>query len=101
MADLREQRLCIKFCFKLGRTAAETHHMLKKAFADNILGQIQTYDLYKRLKNDRTSTDDDDRISAFVGLQRTIRGGLGKACLGVERLTRDFQSTNLSGVVTI
>jgi hypothetical protein len=24
MADLREQRVCIKFCFKLGKTAAET-----------------------------------------------------------------------------
>jgi hypothetical protein len=28
MADLREQRVCIKFCFRLGKTAAETHGML-------------------------------------------------------------------------
>ncbi|PNF22065.1 hypothetical protein B7P43_G09729 [Cryptotermes secundus] len=35
--------------------------MLKKAFGDNSLGQTQTYDWYKRFKNGRTSTDDDDR----------------------------------------
>jgi hypothetical protein len=61
MADLREQRVCIKFCFKLGKTAAETHQMLKQAFGDKSLGQTQTYDWYKRFKNGRTSTDDDDR----------------------------------------
>ncbi|PNF14609.1 hypothetical protein B7P43_G12122 [Cryptotermes secundus] len=61
MADLREQRFCIKFCFKLGKTAAETHQMLKQAFDDKSLGQTQTYDWYKRFKNGRISTDDDDR----------------------------------------
>ncbi|PNF23921.1 hypothetical protein B7P43_G12846 [Cryptotermes secundus] len=35
--------------------------MLKQAFSDNSLGQTQTYDWYKRFKNGRTSTDDDDR----------------------------------------
>ncbi|PNF14868.1 hypothetical protein B7P43_G05157 [Cryptotermes secundus] len=50
----------MKFYFKLGKTAAETHQMLKQAFGDNSLGQTQTYDWYKRFKNGRTSTDDDD-----------------------------------------
>jgi hypothetical protein len=34
--------------------------MLKQAFGDNSVGQTQTYDWYKRLKNGQTSTDDDD-----------------------------------------
>ncbi|PNF38978.1 hypothetical protein B7P43_G06608 [Cryptotermes secundus] len=59
MADLREQRVCIKFCFKLGKTAAETHQMLKQALGENNLGQTQTSNWYKRFKNGRTSTDDD------------------------------------------
>jgi hypothetical protein len=42
MADLREQRVCIKFCFKLGKTSIEMHQMLKQAFGDNNLGQTQT-----------------------------------------------------------
>jgi hypothetical protein len=31
MADLREHRVCIKFCFKLGKTGAETHQILKQS----------------------------------------------------------------------
>ncbi|PNF42428.1 hypothetical protein B7P43_G10554 [Cryptotermes secundus] len=61
MADLREQLVCIKFCFKLGKTAAETHQMLKQAFGENSLAQTQIYKWYKRFKNGRTLTDDDDR----------------------------------------
>jgi hypothetical protein len=51
LADLREQRVCIKFCFKLGKTAAEKNQMLKQAFGDHSLGQPQTYNWYKRFKN--------------------------------------------------
>ncbi|PNF43266.1 hypothetical protein B7P43_G14892 [Cryptotermes secundus] len=57
MADLREQRACIKLYFKLGKTA----QMLKQAFGDNSLGHTQTCDWYKSFKNGRTSTDDDER----------------------------------------
>ncbi|PNF20610.1 hypothetical protein B7P43_G04271 [Cryptotermes secundus] len=51
MADLREQHVCIKFCFKLGKTATGTHQMLKQAFGENSLGQTQTYNWYKRFKD--------------------------------------------------
>ncbi|PNF27477.1 hypothetical protein B7P43_G08983 [Cryptotermes secundus] len=61
MADLREQRVCIKFCFKFLKTTADTHQMLKEAFGENSVGQTQTYDWCKRFKNGRTSTVDDDR----------------------------------------
>jgi hypothetical protein len=44
MTDLREQRVCIEFCFKVEKPAAEMHQMLKQAFGDNSLGQAQTYD---------------------------------------------------------
>jgi hypothetical protein len=27
MADLKEQRIYVKFCFRLGETASETHEM--------------------------------------------------------------------------
>jgi hypothetical protein len=39
--SVRQQRVCIKFCLQLGKTAAETHQMLKQAFGDNSLGQTQ------------------------------------------------------------
>ena len=37
MADLREQRACIKFCFKLGKTATECYEMLKTAFGEQAM----------------------------------------------------------------
>jgi hypothetical protein len=45
MVDLKEHSICVKFCFKLRKTASETHEMLKTAFSDNAVGRkhsIQT-----------------------------------------------------------
>jgi hypothetical protein len=51
MTDVEEQRICIKFCFKLGKMAVGTHKMLKEAFGDNALGLTQTNEWLKCLKN--------------------------------------------------
>jgi hypothetical protein len=61
MADLREQGICIKFSFKPRKLDVETRQMLKQASGDNSLGETQNYDWYKRIKNGRRSTVDDDR----------------------------------------
>ena len=34
IVDFREQSACIKFCFKLGKTATECYEMLKTAFGN-------------------------------------------------------------------
>jgi hypothetical protein len=39
---VKEQRIYIKLCIKLGKKAAETHKMLKEEFGDNSLRQMQT-----------------------------------------------------------
>jgi hypothetical protein len=35
MVDLKEQHTCVKFYFKLGKTALEMHEMLKTLPGDN------------------------------------------------------------------
>ena len=40
--DFRERRTCIKFCFKLGKTATECYEMLKTAFGEQATGRFQT-----------------------------------------------------------
>jgi hypothetical protein len=62
MVDMKEQRVCMKFCFKLGKSAAKTHQMLKQAFNDGTLSETQTYDSFNRFKNGQTS-DDNDKCS--------------------------------------
>jgi hypothetical protein len=44
MADHKEQRVCVKFCFLLRKTAAETVGMLRQAFNDDALGKSQAYE---------------------------------------------------------
>jgi hypothetical protein len=39
MADFKEQRICIKFCFKLKKTSVETQRMLVEAFGDNAMSR--------------------------------------------------------------
>jgi hypothetical protein len=60
MTDVKEQWICIKFCFKLGNTEAETHKMLKEAFGDTALGQKQTYNWFNHFKNGWISVDDEE-----------------------------------------
>jgi hypothetical protein len=35
MADLKEQCICVKFCFKLGKAASQMHERIKTALGDN------------------------------------------------------------------
>jgi len=61
MSDVMEQWICIKFCFKLSKMLSETHRMLKEAFGDNGLCQMQTYEWFKCFKNRWMSVDDEER----------------------------------------
>ena len=61
MADFKEQRICIKFCFSLKKPAAETHRMLQEDFGDNAMSQSETFLWYKCFKDGQTSVDDDER----------------------------------------
>ena len=56
MADNKEQRVCIKFCFLLGKSAAETVLMLQEA-----LSRIQVYEWYSRFKGGEMSCEDQPR----------------------------------------
>jgi hypothetical protein len=43
MADLREQRAAVKFCFLLGKTGTEILEMLKTAHKGNYLEKTQVF----------------------------------------------------------
>jgi hypothetical protein len=42
MSDFYEQRICVKFCVKLGKSFMETFEMLKTAFGNEALGWTET-----------------------------------------------------------
>ena len=60
MAEIDEQRLCIKFCVRLGKMGIETFEMLKQAFGDSCMSRSRTFESFGHFKNGRTSTANDD-----------------------------------------
>jgi hypothetical protein len=51
----------MEFCFKLGKTASETHEMLKTAFGDNAMGRTQSFERFSRFKLGETLVEDSER----------------------------------------
>ena len=65
MKDLGEQSVCVKFCFKLGKTATETWKMLQQAFGDECMTRTQFFEWYSRFKRGRTSIDENPLSGRF------------------------------------
>lgn len=57
----KEQRVNIKFCFKLGKSASETFVMLQQVYGDDCLSRTQVFEWFKRFKDGREDTSDDTR----------------------------------------
>ena len=57
----KEQRVCIKFCANLGKSATETLTMIQQAFGDQILSRTQVFQWHARIKTGRKSVDDDQQ----------------------------------------
>jgi hypothetical protein len=58
VGDHKEQRVCVKFCFLLEKTAGETTVMLQQAFKDDAFGKSQAYEWAFRFKNGNMSIED-------------------------------------------
>jgi hypothetical protein len=61
MADNKEQRLCVKFCFLLGKSATEIVLMLQEALKEDALSKTQVYEWYSRVKGGEVSCEDQPR----------------------------------------
>jgi ribosomal protein S25 len=56
-----EQRACIKFCVKLGKSATEALEMPRKAFTEHSLRRTAVLEWHSRLKAGRVSVEDGKR----------------------------------------
>ena len=59
--DTLEKRYAIKFCFKLGKNATETHGMLQTAFGASCMNRVSVFEWHKRFEEGRESVRDDER----------------------------------------
>jgi hypothetical protein len=56
-----EQRVCIKFCVKLGKSLTETLEMLHEAFVGHSLSRTTVFEWHSRFKDRQLSVEDDER----------------------------------------
>ncbi|XP_018373096.1 PREDICTED: putative uncharacterized protein FLJ37770 [Trachymyrmex cornetzi] len=61
MTEKQDQRICIKFCFQLGKTSSETIQMMQKAFGNECMSKTRIKEWYNRFKGGRTSVDSESR----------------------------------------
>jgi len=61
MCESTEQRICIKFYFKIGKTATERYKLLQQAYGEDAIGRTQVFDGFRRFKDGRTSAESDPR----------------------------------------
>ena len=59
--DTLEERYAIKFCFKLGKNATETHGRLQTAFRQSCMNRALVFEWHKRFKEGRESVRDGER----------------------------------------
>jgi hypothetical protein len=57
---IKEQRVCVKFRFRLGKTATKTLQLLQTAYGEEALSRT-CFEWCKRFKEDKTSIEDDQR----------------------------------------
>ena len=56
-----EQRICIRFCFKIGTTATETYQLLQQAYGEDAKGRTKVFEWLRRFKEGRTSVESEPR----------------------------------------
>ena len=56
-----QQRVCIDFCFCLGKTGAETYEILQAPFGESCLSRTKTFEWYSRFKSGHWSFEDKPR----------------------------------------
>ena len=61
MEEKVQQRVCIDFCFHLGKNGAETYEMLQAALGESCLNRLKPFEWYSRFKSGRRSFEDDPR----------------------------------------
>ena len=104
--DTLEERYAIKFFFKLGKNATETHGMLHTAFGASCMNRASVFQWHKRFKEGRESVRDDDRcgrnkevkIPELIG---QIKNFMDKDCrVSIETICAQFD-INVGTIHTI
>ena len=68
--DTLEERYAIKFCFKLGKNAAETYGMVQTAFGTSCVNRASVFEWHKKFKEGRESVGGNGRCGRSKEVNR-------------------------------
>ena len=91
-----EERYVIKFCFKLGKNAAETYGMLQTAFGPSCMNRASVFKWHKRFKEGKESVKDDEMCGRSKEVNRPELIGLGLLCWGFKGVQEEILSEEAS-----
>ena len=60
-------KVCIKFCFKIGKTATETYQLLQQAYGEDAVGHTQVFDWFRRFNPLNTELNPICHLLALLG----------------------------------
>lgn len=61
MDTSHEQRINVKFCYKLGKTFTETFETITSVYDESLLSRTDCHEWFRRFKDGRESIEDDPR----------------------------------------
>ena len=115
MNRLLEQRYAIKFCFKLSKTASETHEMIKRAYGDDAMGRSSVFEWHKLFREGREQVEDDQRsgrpstnksdenllkVKNLLGSDRRLRVRMMSELLNLPKTTvHEIVTENLGSIL--
>jgi len=70
MCESTEKRICIKFCFKIGKTATETYQLLQQEYGEDVVGRKQVFDWLCLFKAGRTSAESNPPVGTTVNVEK-------------------------------
>ncbi|GFT92555.1 protein GVQW3 [Trichonephila clavipes] len=85
MCENTNQRIGIKFCFKLGKTGTETYEMMKTAFGDEVMSRARVFEWLRRFKEGRQSVNSDPRSGRPSASRNEDKIAQGKAVVRANR----------------
>ena len=86
LADNKERTVCVKFCFLLGQSRAETVLMLQEVFKQEDLSKAQVCEWYSRFKGGEMSCEDQPRSDRISTCRNDENLGKVRNAINADRL---------------
>jgi hypothetical protein len=77
-----EQRINIKFCAKLSKSASKTLHMLTEAYGADAKKKSSVFECYKRFKEGRKDVKDDERTGEDLNFDLMLGSCMTRSLFG-------------------